>query len=535
MQPDPVERLSFLHLSGPRQGDVDVIDRLPSAIGSEPDADMCIPGIAPRHAVVLRADGNVVLLDGGSPLGTYLAGEFVRRAVLRDGDVVQLGSGGPKLRFRHEGAAVHTHRLDALPRSRRDGRPPNPAASKPGFFRIFLREATAHTSHAFRVTLAGLLVVSLGGLLWSQWEARRLQSELDRLRDAISAAERERHAFEARIAMERKKADSERQVVDGLRAQEDDLSRKLAEATSGEVLSLRDQLTFARDRLQTLESERAAGERIIREYGGGVCLIQGSYAFYDASARPLRYKLDDDGEVVHDTDGSAVYDVDGGGPLHKVDYLGTGFLADRRGLILTNRHVAEPWYNDDAAQALIKTGFKPRFLLFRAFFPNETEPFELDPDRHSDKVDVALLRIETHGRSRLPVLPLERSGYGAVAGQPVVVVGYPTGLEAILAKADSGEVQAILEAHGTSSERVTEALARKGLIRPSTTQGHIGDITNTDIVFDAPTTQGGSGGPVFNKNGRVIAVEYAVLSKFGGNSFGVPMRYALELLAPAKR
>jgi serine protease Do len=116
----------------------------------------------------------------------------------------------------------------------------------------------------------------------------------------------------------------------------------------------------------------------------------------------------------------------------------------------------------------------------------------------------------------------------------MVVVGYPTGLEAILAKAESGVVQTILDASGTSSERVTEALSTRGLIRPSTTQGHIGDVTPTDTVFDAPTTQGGSGGPVFNKNGRVIAVEYAVLPKFGGNSFGVPIRYALELLAASR-
>jgi len=72
------------------------------------------------------------------------------------------------------------------------------------------------------------------------------------------------------------------------------------------------------------------------------------------------------------------------------------------------------------------------------------------------------------------------------------------------------------------------------LIRPSTTQGHIGDITGTDIVFDAPSAQGGSGGPVFNKFGQVIAVEYAVLQKFGGNSFGIPIAYARELLAQAR-
>jgi S1-C subfamily serine protease len=82
---------------------------------------------------------------------------------------------------------------------------------------------------------------------------------------------------------------------------------------------------------------------------------------------------------------------------------------------------------------------------------------------------------------------------------------------------------------------VAEALGRQGLIRPSTTQGHIGDVTRSDIVFDAPTTQGGSGGPIFNRNGQVVAVEYAVLSGFRGNSFGVPISYALQLLATSRR
>jgi len=138
--------------------------------------------------------------------------------------------------------------------------------------------------------------------------------------------------------------------------------------------------------------------------------------------------------------------------------------------------------------------------------------------------------LRARGRS-VPVLPLDRSGRGAVAGQPMMVMGYPTGLEAILAKAESNVVKQILETQGPSSERVTEALSRQGLIRPTTTQGHIGDVTRTDIVFDAATTQGGSGGPVFNKHGEVIAVEYALLTKFGGNSFAIPIAYALELLS----
>jgi S1-C subfamily serine protease len=215
-----------------------------------------------------------------------------------------------------------------------------------------------------------------------------------------------------------------------------------------------------------------------------------------------------------------------------MEFFGTGFLVDRRGLILTNRHVAEPWWNNESAAALAARGVRPRFLLFRAFFPREAEPFELDVLGHADAVDLSLVSVELRGR-RIPVLPLDPGSRAAVAGQPVVVVGYPTGLEAILGKAEGAVVREILETSGQSAERVTEALGRKGLIRPSTSQGHIGDVTRTDIVFDAPTTHGGSGGPVFNRSGRVVAVEYAVLQGFGGHSFGVPVRFAQQLLRGA--
>src|SRR5262249_18161755 len=235
-------------------------------------------------------------------------------------------------------------------------------------------------------------------------------------------------------------------------------------------------------------------------------LIQGSYAFYDDEGRGLRYQLDDAGKPLGRDDGSPALDPGHTGPLYTQDYYGTGFLVDRAGLVLTNHHVAEPWWNDGEVQSFAERGFKPRFLLFRAFFPKETEPFALSVDRISGAADLALVRLDTRGRD-IPVIPLDRSGEGAVAGHPVVVLGYPTGIQAVLAKAASNVVKEVVAASGTSSERMTEVLASRGLIRPSTTQGHIGDITNTDIVYDASTSQGGSGGPVFNRQGVVIAVE----------------------------
>ncbi len=162
----------------------------------------------------------------------------------------------------------------------------------------------------------------------------------------------------------------------------------------------------------------------------------------------------------------------------------------------------------------------------------QKEPFALTGGTHSERADLSLLRCDLRGL-RLPALPLDRTGRGAVAGQPVVLVGFPAGIEAMLAKADAEVVRAVLETSGTSASRISEALARRGLVRPSTTQGHIADVTETDVVFDAPTTQGGSGGPLLNRNGVVIGVSYAVLSRFGGNSFAVPIRHALPLVARA--
>jgi S1-C subfamily serine protease len=91
-------------------------------------------------------------------------------------------------------------------------------------------------------------------------------------------------------------------------------------------------------------------------------------------------------------------------------------------------------------------------------------------------------------------------------------------------------VQNIVIEGGGDARRILDLLAEKNLIRPLITQGHLGDVLPDQIVYDAQTAEGGSGGPVFNQEGKVIGVNHAIIEGFEGSNFGVPARFAEPLL-----
>jgi serine protease Do len=79
-----------------------------------------------------------------------------------------------------------------------------------------------------------------------------------------------------------------------------------------------------------------------------------------------------------------------------------------------------------------------------------------------------------------------------------------------------------------------QELARRKLIRPLVTQGHLGVVGPDRLVYDAQTTSGGSGGPVFNASGKVIGVNFAILSGFSGSNFAVPISHAAKMVETSK-
>ena len=132
--------------------------------------------------------------------------------------------------------------------------------------------------------------------------------------------------------------------------------------------------------------------------------------------------------------------------------------------------------------------------------------------------------------------PMSNEDPTSIIGEPVVLLGYPTGVDGLLQRIEEAEKREILRTHGQSAMQVASGLASSGLIRPLTTTWTISDALPGRIVHSAQTTEGGSGSPIFDRDSRVIAINSAILStvdgnqSFGGSNFGVPIKFAYELL-----
>ena len=168
--------------------------------------------------------------------------------------------------------------------------------------------------------------------------------------------------------------------------------------------------------------------------------------------------------------------------------LGSGFLIDAAGHIITNAHVV-----DSASKTTVT--FEDG---------TEAEGTILGVDTSTD---VAVVKIDKVPTGVSP-LPLGNSG-GLTVGQEVVAIGNPYGYAGT---ATTGIVSAL--------ERVIES--------PS------GFTIQNAIQTDAAINQGNSGGPLFDRDGRVIGINSQIASKNGGNvgiGFAVPIDTVRPIVA----
>lgn len=172
----------------------------------------------------------------------------------------------------------------------------------------------------------------------------------------------------------------------------------------------------------------------------------------------------------------------------KQQSLGSGFIIDNQGHILTNNHVIE-----GADEITVKTHDEREY---------DAEVIGRDP-----KTDLALIKI-IDVETDLPVAAFGDSDALKV-GEWVIAIGNPFGLQE------------------TVTAGIVSAKWRK------IGQGPYEDFIQTD----ASINPGNSGGPLFDLQGRVVGVNTMIFSPSGGNvgiGFAIPINLAKNVVAQLK-
>lgn len=191
-----------------------------------------------------------------------------------------------------------------------------------------------------------------------------------------------------------------------------------------------------------------------------------------------------------------------------VSRLGSGFVYDKQGYILTNNHVVAG-ATDEGEE------FEVTFLdgsSYKAIVIG-TDPY----------ADLAVLKIANVSADKLIPLKIGNSS-SVTVGQQVVAIGNPFGLS------------------GSMTEGIVSGLGRI-LPTPSTEPNPLNpsnDLTTTFsipnvIQTDAAINPGNSGGPLLNINGEVIGINTAIFSNTGsysGVGFAIPS-YMIEKIVPS--
>ena len=273
------------------------------------------------------------------------------------------------------------------------------------------------------------------------------------------------------------------------------------------------------------------------DFGSGVCLIAGSFYFVESgTGRPLRYpetQMNESGGTVQNSGEPTTLTPEGKAAIAEFEFVGTGFYVGG-GFVMTNRHIAQPWLADDRAQSLSSSvRGQPRLKKLNAYFPEHTQPIPLKFKVAATRDDLAVCLLDSKDLpTDIPLIPLETNQDAVAVGKTVVMMGYPSGPDRLLALLDDAESRGIQQRYATL-DALLGYLAETRRIQPLTTQGNITDLDVRRIAYDARTAEGGSGAPLFGPTGRVIGVNFAVFTENQASNFAVPIQYGVSLLERA--
>jgi Do/DeqQ family serine protease len=155
--------------------------------------------------------------------------------------------------------------------------------------------------------------------------------------------------------------------------------------------------------------------------------------------------------------------------------LGSGFVLDKQGHIVTNFHVVEGAQQVEVSFSNQKT-YKANVV--------GTDP----------STDLAVLRVDVSSRALTPLMLADSDK--VTVGDAVVAIGNPFGLDR------------------TATAGIVSALQRLVTAPNGQTIDHV-------IQTDAPINSGNSGGPLLNAEGEVIGVNSQISSPNGGGNVGI--------------
>ncbi|WP_392435645.1 HhoA/HhoB/HtrA family serine endopeptidase [Chlorogloeopsis fritschii PCC 9212] len=175
-------------------------------------------------------------------------------------------------------------------------------------------------------------------------------------------------------------------------------------------------------------------------------------------------------------------------PPEQLRGLGSGFIIDKSGLVLTNAHVVD---KADKVTVRLKDG----------------RSFEGKVQGVDEVTDLALIKINA---GDLPVAPLGASSNVQV-GDWAIAVGNPLGFDN------------------------TVTLGIVSTLRRSSAQVGIPDKRLDFIQTDAAINPGNSGGPLLNERGEVIGINTAIRADAMGIGFAIPIDKAKQITAQLER
>jgi len=538
-------RMMLYHLAGGLRGttqhfDVDTLTfGTGEGCGVRFDASRDV-AVLPLHADLAVEHGVPILRDRTGKRQLFVNGLRQTEAALRDGDLLQFGEAGPEIRFRLSASDTTTVKpFRSIVWDSRDivVRTPHPHYLSPFYLaRHILSEIIMHASPFVRIVAGAvvltplILILWLGGALYREHQATiATQRQMAELISQLESKTLTQAELERRVEQERQSAAEFRRQGEGQIAA---LTAKLkAQEAARES---QQEIEAVRRQLSAIRQSQSFAEDIARRFGGSIGLLQGAYGFKEkATGRPLRYQgMDKLGNPYADKDGKTLVTLEGTAPRVLIYFAGTAFLVDRVGTVVTNRHIVRMWESFEPAQQAIAAGFEPELTLLRLFFPEEKLPYLLTEVKVADRVDIGILRTDRVPRASTPVALADEL---ARIGEPVIMLSYPGSVDTLLSRAAQAASQEITAKAGGDPVRLIDELALRKLIRPLATQGHVSDVAEGLITYEAASASGSSGAPIFNRAGMVIGVNQAGLQRVGGVHVAVPVRFVRELIGSLVR